>query len=99
MANSSYTLTKAKKEAEEFMRSRNSIEIKKEQTTREIVKFINDHYDYLYYNIIDKVLYSGSPDKNTIIYSKLNDFLKDLLKELSKYTEAENSWISLEKIG
>lgn len=77
MAYYSYLFTKAKREAEEFMRSRNSIDIKKEQTTRDIVKFINDHYDYIYYNIIDKVLDSGSPDKNTIIYSNLNEFLKD----------------------
>ena len=77
MANSSYSLTKAKKEADEFMCARNSIKIKKEQTTREIVKFINDHYDYIYYTIIDKVLDSGSPAKNTIIYSNLNEFLKD----------------------
>ena len=77
MAYYSYLFTKAKREAEEFMQSRNSIEIKKEQTTRDIVKFINDHYDYIYYNIVDKALDSRSLDKNTIIYSQLNDFFKD----------------------
>lgn len=77
MNETSINLTNAKKEAETYMKDRLKNESIKERTTREVIAFIDEYYEYLYYDIIQKVYLESTFDKNEEIYSRFNSFFTD----------------------